>query len=97
MPKTDSEHIKFQIESTKGTMIKSDMFLSDGMYEITYAYYCKRCLSPFPEYKFLRVFRLYLWNFFHKCEESKIKGIENIKISISRLEDDIPTNRNQRR
>lgn len=91
MSKTDSKHIKLEIESSKGTMIKSNMWLTDGMYEVEHAYYCKRCITPFPEYKYLKSFRLYLWKKFHKCEPLKIKGIENVRFSITRLDDDNST------
>lgn len=91
MSKTDSKHIKIETESANGTMVNSDMWLIDGMYEVTYAYCCKRCLTPFPEYKFLKSFRLYWWKKLHKCEKSTVLGIENVKVRIEKIEDDTTT------
>ena len=100
MPKTDSKHIKIEIESASGTLVDLTKYVNTVTgpvnFEITDAEtFCVRCFSRYPKYKFMKRFRTYLFKKFHKCNNTK----DNIQMTvrIPEKQHDIPTNRNQRR
>ncbi len=73
MPKTDSKHIKLEIESTNGTQVDITSYITtvsgpfNADIQPVMVYFCSNCFSLYPKYKFLKKIRLSLWKKYHRC------------------------------
>lgn len=83
MPKTDSKHVKIEIESTNGTHVDMTSYITtvNGPFNTeaqpaVINFICSNCFTVYPEYWFLKKIRLSLWKRFHKCVEKDF-GVRN--------------------